>query len=325
MQNKSNRLLSNIGAYFGITLGCIIFGISYSWFLIPFKVAPGGVGGISQILYHLFGFPAGISMITINIPLFIVGWIFLGKQFGLKSFFGMMLGSFLVDLLEPQRLYNSFDIFKDVINTNYWAFTDNILLASIAGSVLLGIGLGLIFKFRGSTGGTDIPVAILKQYTGFSLGMGYWIIESAIILTIGIVFKDLNLIIWGYLNLFITTKIVDFTAEGISYVKGAYIITKAENVIKERIYAELDRGVTIFHAEGGYTGKIQNVVFCIVSRKQISILRKIVKDEDPKAFMILLEVNDVMGYGFKTRMLDFGDEKTGSHNKQNETKEYIPL
>lgn len=325
MQTKISRLFSNVGAYSGITLGCIIFAISYSWFLIPFKVAPGGVGGISQILYHIFGFPAGISMIVINVPLFVVAWIFLGKQFGLKSFFGMMVGAFLVDLLEPQKLYNSFDIFKNVINTEYWAFTDNILLASLAGSVLLGLGLGLIFKFRGSTGGTDIPVAILKQYTGFSLGTGYWIIESAIILTIGVVFKDLNLIIWGYLNLFITTKIVDITAEGISYVKGAYIITKAENIIKERIFKELDRGVTIFHAEGGYTGKVQNVVFCIVSRKQISILRKIVKDVDPKAFMILLEVNDVMGYGFKTRVLDFMEEKTESTDTTDAKQEFIPL
>lgn len=324
MQTKTNKLISNIGAYFGIIIGCIIFGISYAWFLIPFKVAPGGVGGIAQILYHLFGFPAGISMIIINIPLFVIGWVFLGKQFGLKSFIGMFVGAFLVDILEPQRLYNSFEIFRDVINTQYWAFTDNILLASIAGSVLLGIGLGLIFRFRGSTGGTDIPVAILKQYTGFSLGTGYWIIESAIILTIGIVFKDLNLIIWGYLNLFITTKIVDITAEGISYVKGAYIITKAENVIKERIFKELDRGVTIFHAEGGYTGKTQNVVFCIVSRKQISILRKIVKDEDPKAFMILLEVNDVRGYGFKTRLLDLVEEKSETEKKSGK-EEFIPL
>jgi uncharacterized membrane-anchored protein YitT (DUF2179 family) len=324
MQTKINKLFSNIGAYFGITLGCIIFAISYSWFLIPFKVAPGGVGGISQILYHIFGFPAGISMIVINIPLFVIAWFFLGRQFGLKSFFGMILGAFLVDLFEPKKLYYTFDSFKNVINTEYWAFTDNILLASIAGSVLLGIGLGLIFKFRGSTGGTDIPVAILKQYTGFSLGTGYWIIESAIILTIGIVFKDLNLIIWGYLNLFITTKIVDITAEGISYVKGAYIITKAENIIKERIFKELDRGVTIFHAEGGYTGKVQNVVFCIVSRKQISVLRKIVKDVDPKAFMILLEVNDVMGYGFKTRVLDFVEENSAPE-QNNDKKEFIPL
>jgi uncharacterized membrane-anchored protein YitT (DUF2179 family) len=188
--------------------------------------------------------------------------------------------------------------------------TDNILLASIAGSVLLGIGLGIIFRYRGSTGGTDIPVAILKQYTGMSIGSGYWVIESAIILTIGILFKDLNLIIWAYLNLFITTQLVDIAAEGLPYVKGAYIISKNEDAIKERIFTELDRGVTMLHAEGGYTDIRNDVIFCVINRRQITSLRRIVKEEDPQAFMILMDVNDVMGEGFKTRMLDFAQKES---------------
>jgi uncharacterized membrane-anchored protein YitT (DUF2179 family) len=141
-----------------------------------------------------------------------------------------------------------------------------------------------------------------------SIGSGYWVIESAIILTIGILFKDLNLIIWAYLNLFITTQIVDIAAEGLPYVKGAYIISKSEDAIKERIFTELDRGVTMLHAEGGYTDKRNDVIFCIINRRQITSLRRIVKEEDPQAFMILMDVNDVMGEGFKTRMLDFGKQ-----------------
>ena len=177
-----------------------------------------------------------------------------------------------IDLLSPHTLYKYCPFFKDIINTKYWAFTDNIFLASIAGSVLLGIGLGVIFRFYGSTGGTDIPVAILKQYTGVSMGTGYWFIETLIIFSIGVVFKDLNLIIWGYLNLFITTKIVDLTAEGLPYVKGAYIISEFEDIIKERILDELDRGLTVFLAEGGYSGKKQNVLFCAINRNQITQL-----------------------------------------------------
>jgi uncharacterized membrane-anchored protein YitT (DUF2179 family) len=210
-------------------------------------------------------------------------------------------------------LYDKCPFMKPLVNTQFWAMTDNILLASIAGSVLLGIGLGVIFRYRGSTGGTDIPVAILKQYSGMSIGSGYWVIESAIILTIGILFKDLNLIIWAYLNLFITTQIVDIAAEGLPYVKGAYIISKNEDAIKERIFSELDRGVTMLHAEGGYTDKRNDVIFCIINRRQITSLRRIVKEEDPQAFMILMDVNDVMGEGFKTRMIDF------AHKESNKT------
>jgi uncharacterized membrane-anchored protein YitT (DUF2179 family) len=304
MSNSAKKIFENIKDIAGITIGCIIFAVAYAWFLIPFKVAPGGVGGIATVLFHLFKFPAGISMIVINVPLFILAWFFLGKQFGFRSFIGMMLGSFFIDIFSPQMLYKC-PLFKDMINTTYWAFTDNILLASIAGSVLLGISLGIIFRFRGSTGGTDIPVAILKQYTGASIGTGYWVIESLIIFGIGIAFKDLNLIIWGYLNLFITTQIVDIAAEGLPYVKGVYIASSNEDKIKERLMKELDRGVTIFHAEGGYTGKPQNILFCAINRRQVAQLRRIVKEEDRNAFIILMDVHDVMGDGFKTRMLDF--------------------
>jgi len=305
MKSKYNKVFSNAKDFTGITIGCIIFAMSYSWFLIPFKVAPGGVGGIATVLFHLFGFPAGISMIIINIPLFVIAWIFLGKNFGFRSFYGMLVGAFFVDLLSPHTLYKYCPFFKDIINTKYWAFTDNIFLASIAGSVLLGIGLGIIFRFYGSTGGTDIPVAILKQYTGVSMGTGYWFIETFIIFSIGVVFKDLNLIIWGYLNLFITTKIVDLTAEGLPYVKGAYIVSEFEDIIKERILEELDRGLTIFLAEGGYSGKKQNVLFCAINRNQITQLKRIVKEEDKNAFVLLVDVNDVLGNGFKSRMIDF--------------------
>jgi uncharacterized membrane-anchored protein YitT (DUF2179 family) len=305
MKSLKRNMLINVRDYAGILLGSIIFGIAYSWFLIPFKVAPGGVGGIAEVIYYFVGIPAGISMLIINIPLFVIAWIYLGRQFGLKSFFGMFMGAIFIDLMNPELLYKNFPFLRDYINTQYWAFTDSILLASIAGSVLLGFSLGVIFRFRGSTGGTDIPVAILKQYSGVSIGTGYWIIETLIIFSIGIAFKDLNLIIWGYLNLFITTQIVDITAEGIPYTKGAYIMSKFEDAIKERIITELDRGITLLNSEGGYSGEKQNVIFVVVNRRQVTSLRRLVKEEDPNAFMVLVDVNDVMGDGFKTRSLDF--------------------
>jgi len=307
MISNSKKIFYKFQDFAGITLGCIIFGIAYSWFLIPFKVAPGGVGGIATILYYFFGFPAGISMIVINVPLFILAWILLGKQFGFRSFYGMVVGSFFVDLMAPHNIYAYLPFMRGIINTQVWAFTDNILLASIAGSVLLGISLGIIFRFHGSTGGTDIPVALLKQYTGVTIGGGYWVIETLIIVSIGIVFKDLNLIIWGFLNLFISTQIVDIAAEGLPYTKGAYIISKRYNEIRDRIFSELERGVTFFHGEGGFTSKPNKVLFVIVNRREITSLRRIVKEEDPKAFMILVDVNDVMGDGFKSRILNFQD------------------
>ena len=310
------KLKRNIIQHLGIVVGSILFAIAYSWFLVPYKIAPGGIGGLGQILFHFFSIPIGVSMIMFNVPLFILSFVFLGKRFGLRSLFGMFTTSILADFLSFKNLYN-IGIIKDL--TPY-TFMDHgkevyamlspqdIYLSAITGSVLLGLGLGIIFRFRGSTGGTDIPVAFLKQKTGISIGMGYWIIETIIIMTIGIVFKDMKLIIWGYVNLFITTKLTDLASEGLPYVKGVYIISEKNNEIKEKIYDKIRRGVTFFKAQGGYTGNDFNVLFCARNRRQVAMMRDIVKDIDPKAFVLLTDVNDVMGYGFRSRNIDLSDK-----------------
>ncbi|MEA2095076.1 MAG: YitT family protein [Candidatus Cloacimonadota bacterium] len=310
------KLKRNIIQHLGIVVGSVLFAIAYSWFLVPYKIAPGGIGGLGQILFHFFSIPIGVSMIMFNVPLFILSFVFLGKRFGLRSLFGMFTTSILADFLSFKNLYN-IGIIKDL--TPY-TFMDHgkeiyamlspqdIYLSAITGSVLLGLGLGIIFRYRGSTGGTDIPVAFLKQKTGISIGMGYWVIETIIIMTIGIVFKDMKLIIWGYVNLFITTKLTDLASEGLPYVKGVYIISEKNNEIKEKIYDKIRRGVTFLKAQGGYTENDFNVLFCAMNRRQVAMMRDIVEDIDPKAFVLLTDVNDVMGYGFRSRNIDLSDK-----------------
>lgn len=312
----NKKLKRNIIQHLGIMAGSILFAIAYSWFLVPYKIAPGGVGGLGQILFHFFNIPIGVSMILFNIPLFIISFIFMGKRFGLRSLFGMFSTAIFSDLLSLTNLHK-FGLISDI---STYTFIDNgktihamlapqdIYLSAIAGSVLLGLGLGIIFRFRGSTGGTDIPAAFLKQKTGISIGMGYWVVETFIILTIGIVFKDMKLMIWGYVNMFIATKITDIASEGLPYVKGVYIISEKNNEIREDIYDKIRRGVTFFKAQGGYTGKDIDVLFCAMNRRQVAMLRDIVKDIDPKAFVLLTDVNDVMGYGFRSRNIDLTDQ-----------------
>ncbi|PID29580.1 MAG: membrane protein [Candidatus Cloacimonadota bacterium] len=306
-----------IKQYSGILAGSIIFGIAYSWFLVPYRMVPGGVGGISQIINHFFGISVGLSIVLLNIPLFIISIIVFGKRFGVRSFIGMMLSSVMVDVFNINNLVK----LGFLPNTENYKFMhegreilamlppEQIYLSAIAGAVLLGLGLGTIFRFRGSTAGTDIPVALIKKQTGVSIGTGYWVVESFIILTVGIVFKDLTLVIWGYINLFITSKMTDIAGEGMPYVKGAYIISPQNEQIKEKIFEKINRGVTFFKARGGYKNEEITVLFCAVNRRQVALLRDIVKDIDPKAFMILNDVYDVMGYGFKSRNLDLSSDK----------------
>jgi uncharacterized membrane-anchored protein YitT (DUF2179 family) len=184
---------------------------------------------------------------------------------------------------------------------------EDMILSAIAGSVALGLGLGMIFKSRGSTGGTDIPVALIKQKAGISIGTGYYFVETGIILAVALFLKDPKVLILGYINLFITTKITDLASEGLPYIKGVFVISPRVDEIKEDIYAELDRGVTFFKALGGYKKKETEVLFCVLNRRQVPQLTDIVKDIDPEAFMIVTDVYDVLGYGFKSRKLDLSD------------------
>lgn len=309
MQNNWQRRIFQI---LGILTGALLTGISYSWFLAPYKIVPGGVGGLSQILFHIFHIPLGISMLIFNIPLFIISFIFMGSRFGTRSIFGMMAVSVFTDIVSITNLHKiglisdlaQYTFLYDGEKIQAILGPNDIYLSAIAGSVILGLGLGMIFRFKGSTAGTDIPVALIKKKTGLSIGTGYWIVETLIILTVGIVFKEVKIIIWGYVNLFISAKMTDLASEGLPYVKGVYIISQKYDVIKKAIYEHLHRGVTYFKGEGGYTSDQQNIIFCVMNKRQVAVMRDLVKDIDPEAFMILTDVHDVMGYGFKSRNLD---------------------
>lgn len=315
MRQRKKNIRREIEQYLGIIVGAVIFGMGYAWFLIPYNIAPGGVGGIAQLFHHFFGLPVGLTMIVINIPLFVISFLLIGRSFGAKSLYGMLASSFMTDILSLPSLFklgliDSLDKYTFMVKGRLvYAMLSpaDIYLSAIAGSVLLGLGLGIIFRFRGSTGGTDIPVALIKQKSGLSIGMGYWLVESLIILSVGIFLQDLKLIIWGYVNLFISTKITDLASEGLPYIKGVYVISEHVMDIRDEIYERLERGVTFFRGISGYEQRDINVLFCVVNRRQVSELTDIVKDIDKDAFMIVSEVHDVLGYGFRSRQINLQD------------------
>lgn len=315
-QSRKKRIQREITHLAGIIFGAVFFAIGYSWFLLPYNIAPGGVGGLSQIINVFSGIPNGVSMILINIPLFVISFVFIGKSFGTKSLYGMLVTAAMTDLLSYPVLYKLGFIQSlapythTVAGRTVYAMLgpEDLLLSAIAGSVMLGLGLGIIFRFRGSTGGTDIPVALIKQKAGLSIGTGYYIVETGIIILVALFLKDPKILIWGYINLFITTKITDLASEGLPYIKGVYIISDYVDEIRDEIYDKLDRGVTYFRGLGGYNKKEIDVLFCVMNRRQVPLLTDIVKDIDPDAFMILTDVYDVLGYGFKSRKIDLSDK-----------------
>jgi len=303
--------------------GAILFAIAYNWFLVPWKMAPGGVGGLASILYHYFNLPLGIMMILFNIPLFICAYIFLSPSFALKSLYGILITNITTiflefEVLQKYGIIHDMKPFTQYLPDGTFVYAllphSDMMLTCIVGNVLLGISLGLIFRSRGSTGGTDIPVAILKQKFGLSIGNGYWIVESIIILIVAVAFQDIKVFFWAYVSLFICTKVTDIACEGIPYLKGVYIISKKHREITRMIYKEVDRGVTYIKAEGSYTGDSYNMIFCVMNRLQVPLAREVIKRIDKNAFVVVTDVNDVMGFGFKSRALDLTGDSLEKEN-----------
>lgn len=304
--------------YLGMVGGAILFGVACSGFLFPFRVAPGGIGGLSQVLYHFTGWSESFWMFAVNIPLFVLGLAVMGRQFGLRTLLGMLLASAMCWVFEPRHLLGlapALDaMIHDVSGSSElprFAFlltgqlqTDR-LLATLAGSSILGLGLGLMFRFRGSTGGTDIPVAILRRFAGIPLAWGYWIVESAIILAVCVAFEDPALMLWAYLGLFLCSKVTDFAAEGAPSIKGVFIMSSRPEELRRAIFERLQRGLTFLKAEGGYHRDARDLIFVCVHRRQLEPLQTLVRSIDPNAFVVIHDTHDVLGEGFQRRTLSY--------------------
>lgn len=275
-----------IWEYLGVTLGSFITALGLVVFLIPNKIAAGGVSGLATVVYYLVGFPVGITMFVMNIPLFLLSIKELGVRFGLKSLYGTFILSFFIDSL---AIY----LFKP--------WTTDPLLATIYGGLVTGLGLGIVFRSKGTTGGTDLAAALINKYLKVSIGYALFAIDTMVIVLAGIVF-DLETALYALIAVFVTSRMIDLVQEGIAYAKAATIISEHHDVISKEILSGMDRGVTILQGRGAYTGKDRDVLLCVVSRSQVSILKGIVHSVDPRAFVIVSDVHEVLGEGFKERV-----------------------
>ncbi|MGE7695689.1 YitT family protein [Lysinibacillus sp. NPDC094177] len=271
----------SIVEYVYVIVGAAIIAIGFNVFLLPNQVASGGVSGISTILHGLFGWNPGFVQYAFNIPLFIAGVLFLGKKFGIKSFIGTVTLPFIVLL------------------TNGWGpWTDNPLLGALFGGIVVGLGIGLVFKGNASTGGTDLLAQIITKYTGLSLGTSVLFIDGIIAISAAIVF-DLEKGLYALIGLYVTTKTIDIIQLGFSQSKMVYIITMKQDEVRDAIYAEINRGVTKLPAIGGYTGEARPVLMVVVYQTEFTKLKQLIKNVDPSAFVIVSNAYEVLGEGFK--------------------------
>lgn len=279
--SSQNSVKNNIKEYVFVIVGAAVIAFGFNVFLFPNQVASGGVSGISTILHGMFGWNAGIVQYAFNIPLFIAGVLVLGKKFGIKSFIGTVALPFFVIL------------------TDSWdPWTLNPLLGAIFGGIVVGLGIGLVFKGNASTGGTDLLAQIITKYTGLTLGTSVLLIDGIIAISAAIVF-DLEKGLYALIGLYVTTKTIDIVQLGISQSKMVYIITQKETEVRDAIYKEINRGITKLPAFGGYTGEERPVLMVVVYQTEFTRLKQVVKIVDPQAFVIVSDAYEVLGEGFK--------------------------
>lgn len=298
--------------YLFITIGAAIMALGIGVFLVDAQVVPGGVSGLSMAIHYLSNntIPVGLMMWLLNIPLFLWGIKVLGKRFGVRTFYGFTVNSFFIDFFRGDIPGLGF-IHLQKSETILDLQRNDFLFLILIGAVLLGIGLGIIFKFKGTTAGSDIIAAILQKRLGVKPGQAIMLIDFFVISFAGLIihFKHLSverpafsLTLYAFFLLFVSSKLIDVILDGFDYARAAYIISDKYREISQVIMNELSRGATAVKAHGLYKNVDRDVLLTVVTRKEISLLMDIIEEIDPEAFVIVSDVHEVLGEGFRRRI-----------------------
>ena len=275
-------------SYFNLILGTFILALGYAFFMTPYKIIPGGIYGISIVLHYKLGFPVGLSALCFNLPLTLIGLKLLGPRFGVKTFVGFILTALFTDGL-------IWLIGPDPLNLH-----DEVLLASIFGGVIMGIGVGLIFKARASSGGSDVIASILSKYTKIPLGTQLMIVDSCIVVLGFIVFKDWKIPLYSWLTIFIMGRVIDMVLKGFSDDKAVFIISDKSDEIRQMIVFTLKRGGTVLDGKGMFSNTEKEVIFTVVNRRYIPDMHQLIFNIDPNAFVTIVDAYEILGKGFKS-------------------------
>jgi len=298
--------------YMAITIGAALMATGIGVFLVDARVVPGGVSGLSMAIYYVSNgtLPVGTTIWVLNIPLFIWGLKELGKTFGARTFYGFTLSSFFIDLFRGDLPGFSWLRLQDTQTVRDLQQHDFLFLV-LVGAVLLGAGLGIIFKFKGSTAGSDIVAAIMHKKYGIKPGSAIMMTDFFVITLAGLVIemKHLSpdrpafaLTLYALFLLFISARLIDAIIDGFDYARAVYIISDKHQEIADKIMNEMSRGATALKSRGLYRDVEREVVFTVVTIKELTTLTDHIKSVDPDAFVIINNVHEVVGEGFRRRI-----------------------
>lgn len=279
-----SRKKEMLTAYIQIILGSVIGAAAYPLFLVPNNIAPGGLTGAATILNYLFKWPVGTVSLLLNIPLFVIGYKTMGKIFAFRSLVATLLFSVLIDVLPLKPI-----TVEPVLDP---------LLGTLFGGVLLGIGLGLILRGGATTGGTDMIARMVhRRFNFITVGMFLFALDGVVVLAAA-VFIGSAQALYALINIYVCSRVIDDVMVGFGGNKACFVMTGAWESITKRVMDEIGRGVTYLEARGAYSGKSQPVVMCVTSRQEMTALKRIVQEEDEKAFMFITDAHEALGEGF---------------------------
>lgn len=289
MENTKKKLKykliikKNIYEIFQIAIGTFVMAVGTSLFLLPNKLSSGGFAGIATITYYLFNWNMGTVILLLNIPFFLLAFIRIGKKFVFKSIIGTTFLSFFIDILDKVK-----------------PLTNDKFLACIYGGIIIGIGTSIVLKEEGSTGGSDLVSYIIKSFKPGLLTSNLIVMFDSVVILLNVIcFKKLEIGLYSAISIYLMGKIIDIVFEGIGFSKMVFIISKDYNEISNEIGSEVTRGVTGIYSKGMYTDKEKMMLMCIASRNEIIRIRQIANQVDSRAFIVITNVREVYGKGFK--------------------------
>lgn len=267
-----------------IIVGCFLTAASIVIFTVPNNIAPGGVSGLATALAHFTPISVGWWSLLLNAPLMLAGW----RVMGFKALFKTGIATVMLTLL------------IEALTALVPGYTNNVLLASVLGGVLLGVGIGILFLRGLSSGGTDLlSVMMLRVFPNIPIGTLLMLLDTLIVAVAVFVFKDIDVAMYSIVTIFVSSKVIDSMMAGMNYAKVIYIVTDHSDEVTNVINTQTDRGVTVMPAKGGYTGEDKNVLMTITRRIALSQTLHLIKKADPKAFIFVLDATEVHGEGFK--------------------------
>lgn len=285
--NKYGKEL--LRSWLPITLGTAIYAFGLHYFIIPNELMEGGLTGIALLFNYSLDFPVSVTTLVLNAPLFFLGWKTIGKTAMIHTVFGTLMLALFLRIMEIAIEKNWIVPFQA---------ENDFFLATLYAGVTLGIGLGIVFRFGGTTGGTDIVARLLNKTKGWSMGQIILVIDVLVIGT-SLLYIPKEKVLYTLVAVFVASRTIDFITEG-SYAAIAFtIMSDKGEELAQAITREMDRGVTLFLAKGAYSQTDKKVVYSVVSRQETRKLRMIVKEVDPHAFIIMSDVHDVLGEGFR--------------------------